>query len=174
MSDHDSQTVEFPSAFPLSSLKLIGPDSLAVDSPVVEARGATAVRSEVSLRRAESSDRAPILGSEEPGRSRTRQSSEPRGDFEDAVTLRLHGALSRDGAPHLQAVLDGVVLLQPTRLLIDLSDVSYVSPEALTMITTCEVADGDVVVRSPSHGLRDWFMAAPSFPNGYESGYLAE
>jgi hypothetical protein len=67
-----------------------------------------------------------------------------------------------------------VTLLQPTRLLIDLSDVTYVSPEALRMITTCEVVDGDVVVRSPSHGLRDWFMGVPPFPEDDGSEYLAE
>jgi anti-anti-sigma regulatory factor len=84
--------------------------------------------------------------------------SELSGYAEDAVTLRLHGALSREGSPSLQAVLDGVVLLQPTRLIIDLSDVTSVSADAMRMLSACAVADGDVVLRSPDRGPRGCFI----------------
>jgi anti-anti-sigma regulatory factor len=73
---------------------------------------------------------------------------------DDGMILSLHGDLNLCSVPNLQAVLDGLVLLQPRRLVIDLSGVNQVSPDALQLIAHCALRIDDVVVRSPSPATR--------------------
>jgi hypothetical protein len=69
---------------------------------------------------------------------------------EGEMTLRLHGDISRATVPHLHAVLDGVLLLQPGLLKIDLADVSRVSVEVLEMISCFAFESDNVEFHSPS------------------------
>jgi hypothetical protein len=69
--------------------------------------------------------------------------------MEEATVLSLHGELSLEAVPQLEAVLDGLVLLKPLRLVIDLSEVHKVSPDALNTLLWCAINNGDVVLRAP-------------------------
>lgn len=69
---------------------------------------------------------------------------------DDDMILSLHGDLNLRSVPNLRAVLDGLVLLQPHRLVIDLSEVNQVSLDALQLIAHCALQIDDVVMRSPS------------------------
>lgn len=73
---------------------------------------------------------------------------------EDATFLSLHGELSPSSVPQLEAVLGGLVLLKPLHLVIDLSEVSRVSPEALNILLWCAINNDNVVLRSPDPGTR--------------------
>lgn len=68
---------------------------------------------------------------------------------EEGTVLSLHGKLSRDSVPQLEAVLDGLVLLNPLRLVIDLSEVDQVSSDALNTLLWCAINNGGVVLRAP-------------------------
>jgi hypothetical protein len=54
----------------------------------------------------------------------------------------------------LQAVLEGLVVLEPTRLIIDLSGGDTVSPEALLLFETSSGAMDNVVLRAPNGTIR--------------------
>ena len=73
---------------------------------------------------------------------------------EEGATLVLHGDVDADTVPHLQAVLDGLVLLQPLRLVIDLAAVGEVSLEALQMMDRCGEEIGSLTLHSPSAATR--------------------
>jgi hypothetical protein len=68
---------------------------------------------------------------------------------EDDVVLSFHGVLSASSAPQLEAVLDEVLLLQPLRLVVDLSEVSQVSADTLNTLLWCAIRNDNVVLRSP-------------------------
>ena len=55
----------------------------------------------------------------------------------DEITLVLHGDVDEGSIPNLEAVLDGLVLLQPLRVVVDLSEVRTLSSSARQMIDTC-------------------------------------
>jgi hypothetical protein len=151
------RVVAFQPAGPSSFV--IGGESPEIDARAVANPAASVVRPQVPGPRVHPPDRL-VARDGEPSRPSLHHDPEPGRDPDDAVTLRLHGDLSRDEVPQLQAVLDGVLLLQPTRLIIDLSDVTSVSHDVLGMITTCEVADGYVIFRSPSQSFAAPFMGA--------------
>jgi anti-anti-sigma regulatory factor len=73
---------------------------------------------------------------------------------DDGVTLVLHGDLIPEAVPQLQSVLDALVLFQPDRLVVDLSEVGRVGSSALRMIDRCGVEIGEVVLRNPSPSAR--------------------
>lgn len=73
---------------------------------------------------------------------------------DDGVILVLHGDLIPEAVPQLQSVLDALVLLQPDRLVVDLSEVGRVGSSALGMIDRCSVEIGEVVLRNPSPSAR--------------------
>ena len=70
--------------------------------------------------------------------------------LDDETTLFLHGDLTAESVPHLQAVLDEIVLLQPNLLVVDLSEVGRISPWAIRMVARCGAEIGGLVLRSPS------------------------
>jgi hypothetical protein len=53
---------------------------------------------------------------------------------DDGATLYLHGEVSLDTAPHLDAVLDGILSLEPSSLTVDLRETATVDLEALMAI----------------------------------------
>jgi hypothetical protein len=71
---------------------------------------------------------------------------------EDAVTVLLHGDLSPATVPHLRTVLEGVVLLRPHHVVIDLSDVRHLGPETLRLMLGAAGAGHHPVLRSPYRG----------------------
>jgi hypothetical protein len=146
VSNHAPQIVGFPSASPFSPRTRQEP--FALDPQVFEANCASIVPPSAQQNSISATDRLTLRSSDEPNRQTIGQTSELRGELDEAVTLRLHGDVSGTGTPQLQAVLDGVVLLKPTQLIIDLSDVTSVSSDALRIIAMCRVGDADVVVRS--------------------------
>jgi hypothetical protein len=54
--------------------------------------------------------------------------------FDDGARLLLHGQVNHSTVPHLEAVLDGVVALRPSRLTVDPSETTGVSLDALVAI----------------------------------------
>lgn len=72
----------------------------------------------------------------------------------DSVTLMLHGDICAGTAPHLEAVLEGLVQLQPLHLIIDLSEVGSVSFDALRMIDRYGAEVGDLVLQSVNSTIR--------------------
>jgi hypothetical protein len=72
-----------------------------------------------------------------------------RSNTKDDVVLALHGVLSASSVPQLEAVLDEVLLFQPIRLVVDLSEVSQVSPDTLNTLLWCATSNDNVVLRSP-------------------------
>jgi hypothetical protein len=52
----------------------------------------------------------------------------------DGATLALHGEVSANATPHLEAVLEGVISLDPCALTIDLTRTTMVSLEALAAL----------------------------------------
>ena len=72
----------------------------------------------------------------------------------DSVTLVLHGDICAGTAPHLEAVLEGLLQLQPLHLIIDLSEVGSVSFDALRMIDRYGAKVGDLVLQSVNSAIR--------------------
>lgn len=66
------------------------------------------------------------------------------------MTLILHGDLIATSLPHLQALLEDLVLLQPGCLRVDLSDVGKVNREAFQMMERCGIEIGAFWLISPS------------------------
>ena len=66
------------------------------------------------------------------------------------VTLTLHGDLDSDSVPQLQGVLHALVLLQPTHLSVNLSQVGRISAGALRMIERSGEAIGAWSLLDPS------------------------
>jgi anti-anti-sigma regulatory factor len=85
----------------------------------------------------------------------TRCSFQVEGVQVDAgITLHLYGGVDNESVPALQAVLDGLAVLQPERLVIDLSEVDQVSPEALSLFEISSGSVNNVVLRAPSVTIR--------------------
>lgn len=73
--------------------------------------------------------------------------------FDDGATLVLHGEVNAGTMPHLEAVLDGVISLDPSALTIDLTKTTTVSLEALVAVTRRAEQVDRLSVRLPP-GLR--------------------
>lgn len=73
--------------------------------------------------------------------------------IDDGATLVLHGEVNAGTMPHLEAVLDGVVSLDPSALTVDLTRTTTVSFEALAAIARRDGQVGSLTVRLP-RGLR--------------------
>jgi len=67
---------------------------------------------------------------------------------EDGLTLFLYGDLTAESVPHLQAVLDGLILHESDRVLVDLSAVGQLSAEALSVMASYGGGIGAVALRS--------------------------
>ena len=74
--------------------------------------------------------------------------------MDDCVTLMLHGDVDAGTVPHLEAVLEGLIRLQPVRLVVDLSEVGSVSLDALRMIDRYGTEVGDLALRSVNSATR--------------------
>jgi hypothetical protein len=70
----------------------------------------------------------------------------------EAAVLSLHGDLSSRSVPQLEAILDGLVILRPARLIVDLSGVAHVSGDALNALLWHAITNTGVVLRSPDPG----------------------
>ena len=73
--------------------------------------------------------------------------------IDDGATLVLHGEVNAGTMPHLEAVLDGVISLDPSALTVDLTRTTTVTFEALAAITRRAAQVGSLAVRLP-RGLR--------------------
>jgi anti-anti-sigma regulatory factor len=78
----------------------------------------------------------------------------------DSVTLALHGYLTRTSVPHLQATLDALALLQASKLIVDLSEVSHADVAVLGFIAAYEHAMGSLVFRFANDRLRSTMSLA--------------
>jgi ABC-type transporter Mla MlaB component len=67
-------------------------------------------------------------------RDRYPSANDGHGAHDDEITLSFHGDLDTESVPHLRAVLDAVILLRPSHLSVDLSQVRHVSSTALWLI----------------------------------------
>lgn len=85
--------------------------------------------------------------------------------IDDGATLVLHGEVNASTMPHLEAVLDGVISLDPSALTIDLARTTTVSFEALAAITRRAGQVGSLTVRLP-RGLRRALLGLALVANG--------
>lgn len=64
--------------------------------------------------------------------------------------MYIHGDVGVASLPHLRALLDGLVVLAPTHLVLDVSAVGRLSPDGLHLIQRCGHEIGTLSLRSPS------------------------
>jgi hypothetical protein len=71
-------------------------------------------------------------------------------DVNEGATLLLHGAVNSSTTPHLDAVLDGVISLQPSSLTIDLTQTTAISFASLVAIARRSSKVEHLAIRLPS------------------------
>jgi hypothetical protein len=69
--------------------------------------------------------------------------------FDKGATLLLHGEVNSSTTPNLDAVLDGIISLQPSSLTVDLTETTGVSFDALAAITRRSTEVEHFAVRLP-------------------------